>query len=156
MVRGFHNFKLDVSTRDGLNDILLEPLVFTNRVGKRYRAPIGSTTDGLSTPKCVRLLPGYDATGDDWWSGVLHDSAFRGFLEELDHRGDWKPAKLSQKQADDLILDAMETQGVGFIRRHIIYAALRLFGHYAYAQDRKDWAGVDDCLHQPHHFRRTK
>lgn len=139
MQRGFHNYKLDVATHDGLNDILLEPLVFTNRFGRLLRAPKGSTTDGLSTPKIVRVLPAYDATGDDWWSGVLHDAAYRGFLEIQNHLGEWQKADYSQKQADDMILDAMESQGVGFIRRHIIYYALRLFGRFAYAQDKKDW-----------------
>ena len=81
MIYGFQNDSLTVKTRDGLDDILLEELTFVRRDGTILRAPIGSTTDGLSTPKIVRLIPGYDATGDDWWSGVLHDASYRGFLQ---------------------------------------------------------------------------
>jgi hypothetical protein len=135
---GFQNSSLDVRTRDGLDDILIEELTFVRRDGTILRAPIGSTTDGLSTPKIVRVIPGYDATGDDWWSGVLHDSAYRDFLQV--NEGVWKPAHFTQKECDDLILEAMTAQGVGFLRRHTIYFALRLFGSFAFKGDRKPLA----------------
>lgn len=137
MNRGFQNESLAVRTRDGLDDDLLEPLYFLGKYGKFYRAPIGSTTDGLSTPWLVRMLPGYDATGDDWWSGVLHDAAFRNFLEIMSADGNWERANLKRAQCDDLILDAMTQQGVGFIRRHVIYFALVLFGGFAFRVDRR-------------------
>jgi len=133
---GFQNTSLDVRTRDGLDDILIEPLCFINQAGRHYRAPTDSTTDGLSTPKIIRVLPGYDATGDDWWSGVLHDAAYRDFLEIESAGGAWEKAGLTQAQSDALILEAMTTQGVGWWRRHIIYCALRLFGSSAFKKDR--------------------
>lgn len=136
-MNGFSNDALIVQTRDGLDDILLEPLGFTAKDGRCYRAPIGSTTDGLSTPKIVRIIPGYDATGDDWWSGVLHDSGYRNFLEVFIADGTWIKSNPTRKQCDDLILDAMTSQGVGWFRRHTIYYALRLFGRFAFAGDRK-------------------
>jgi hypothetical protein len=132
---GFQNDTLVVQTRDGLDDILVEALVFLDYDGTLYRAPIGSTTDGLSTPKIVRIIPGYDATGDDWWSGVLHDSGYRDFLQVS--TGVWIKANLTQKQCDHLIYSAMKSQGVGFLRRHIIFYALRLFGGFAFKGDRK-------------------
>jgi len=134
METGFQNDILIVQTRDGLDDILMDVLDFTDYDGTLYRAPIGSTTDGLSTPKIVRLIPGYDATGDDWWSGVLHDSSYRDFLQV--NRGVWVKASLTQEQCDHLILHAMKSQGVGFVRRHIIFFALRLFGSFAFKGDR--------------------
>lgn len=140
MTPGFQNVRLNVQTVDGLDDTLLEPLVFRTATGVWLRAPIGSTTDGLSTPKFIRLLPGYDATGDDWWSGVIHDSAYRNFLEIKNYEGEWKRAWFSQPRADALILEAMRTQGVGFTRRHIIYFALRAFGSFAFKGDRIDAA----------------
>ena len=135
---GFQNETLDVQTKDGLDDSLLQPLVFWDGTCL-WRAPIGSTTDGLSTPKIVRLIPGYDATGDDWWSGVLHDAGYRNFLERwtANHGGMWVAANPSRKVCDDLILCAMKSQGVGFIRRNLIYFALRLFGWIAFKEDRK-------------------
>jgi hypothetical protein len=136
MKHGFQNKTLEVRTRDGLDDILIEPLYFFNRGERHYRAPVGSTTDGLSTPKIVRVLPGYDATGDDWWSGVLHDSAYRNFLEIELSFGVWEKAQLTQAQSDALILEAMTSQRVGWWRRHTIYFALRLFGSFAFKSDR--------------------
>lgn len=135
MDTGFQNSTLIVQTRDGLDDVLIETLDFLHPDGTLYRAPIGSTTDGLSTPKIVRLIPGYDATGDDWWSGVLHDSAYRDFLQV--NLGVWMPAHLTQRESDHLILAAMTAQGVGWFRRHTIFFALRLFGRFAFAGDRR-------------------
>ena len=135
MMFGFQNGSLNVKTRDGLDDILIEELTFVRRDGTILRAPIGSTTDGLSTPKIVRLIPGYDATGDDWWSGVLHDSAYRNFLQVI-NEGVWIAAGFNRKQCDDLILEAMTAQGVGWLRRYTIYFALRLFGWHAFKEDR--------------------
>jgi Protein of unknown function (DUF1353) len=136
---GFQNLSLEVKTRDGLDDVLLEALRFVDAQGRHWRAPIGSTTDGLSTPKIIRCLPGYDATGDDWWSGVLHDAAYRNTLE-IETDGNWKKADLTQADSDALILAAMVTQRVGWWRRHIIYWALRLFGSLAFEKDRQKTA----------------
>jgi len=146
---GFHNDSVDVRTFDGANDTLLDPLFFLSSKGIWYCAPIGSTTDGLSTPTIIRNLPGYDSTGDDWFSGVLHDAAYRDQLLVWNDRTlqpnleltpsnitGWRLAHLSQKSCDGLILDAMTLQGVGFIRRHVIYYALRLFGSFAFKSDR--------------------
>lgn len=136
---GFHHNGLDVHTHDGLDDVLLDPLFFNRRNGEQLRAPVGSTTDGLSTPKIIRTLPGYDATGDDWLSGVLHDAAYRDQLETLcKPTQEWVKAHYTQAQADGLILEAMTAQKVGWIRRHVIYFALRLFGSFAFKSDRLD------------------
>jgi hypothetical protein len=139
---GFQNRTLDVKTRDGLDDMLIEPLYFVDRAGRRFRAPDGSTTDGLSTPKIIRILPGYDATGDDWWSGVLHDAAYRNFLELEPGIGIWEKAELTQAQSDALIFEAMTTQKVGWWRRHLIYYALRLFGSGDFKRDRRTSAAA--------------
>ena len=112
MQPGFQNEFLDVRTRDGLNDILLCPLIFQSANGKLYRAPRGGSTDGLSIPKIVQNIPGFSAVGGgDWWSGVLHDSPYRGQLEVWDDTAqDWVPANLTRAEADALIKEALETQ----------------------------------------------
>ena len=112
MQPGFQNEYLDVRTRDGLNDILLCPLIFQSASGKLFRAPRGGSTDGLSIPKIVQNIPGFSAVGDgDWWSGVLHDSPYRGQLEVWDDTAqDWIPANLTRAEADALIKEALETQ----------------------------------------------
>ena len=138
MNTGFLNEALDVRTGNGADDSLLEPLFFNRRNGDFLRAPIGSTTDGLSTPKIIRILPGYDATGDDWWSGVFHDSGYRNFMQVFN--GVWVGFHPTRKKCDHLILEAMATQGVGWWRRHIIFVALRLFGGFAFRSDRRKFS----------------
>ena len=143
MKHGFQNKKLDIETYDGLDDVLLEPLLFIRKNGTMLRAPIGGTTDGMSTPKVVRILPGYDATGDDWLSGCLHDSAYRDQLEQYYPVARvWDAAHYNQKESDDLMFEAMQSQGVGFPRSHIIYYALRWFGSFAFSKDRGNNLGA--------------
>ena len=141
MTEGFDNLTLDVATGNGADDVLLEPLVFVRHDRSRVRAPIGGTTDGLSTPKIIRILPGYDSTGDDWFSGVLHDAGYRDQLEILCRvTCQWVKAHFTQKQCDELIYEAMKAQGVGFMRRWTIYLALRAFGGFDFRSDRKQSA----------------
>jgi len=135
MTEGFDNLTLDVATGNGADDVLLEPLVFVRHDRSRVRAPIGGTTDGLSTPKIIRILPGYDSTGDDWFSGVLHDAGYRDQVT-----CQWVKAHFTQKQCDELIYEAMKAQGVGFMRRWTIYLALRAFGGFDFRSDRKQSA----------------
>lgn len=125
MKTGFQQYTLDVKTGDGLRDELIEPLGFVRLNGEMLRAPAGGHTDGFSVPRCLQnIVP---ATGGDWFSAVLHDSAYQGELEIC--RGVlWRPACYSKKEADDLFLEAMTSQRVGWLMRHLIYLAVRLFG----------------------------
>ncbi len=130
-------------TGNGLNDVLLEPLIFACRDGRVLRAPAGGTTDGLSVPRCVQnIIP---ATGGDWFSGVLHDSAYRNQLEIYARSQGgyvWLLAGLDQKQSDDLILEAMESQKVGWLMRKTIYRALRMFGNVAFNKNRQTFESL--------------
>lgn len=129
----FKNKTLDVRTGDGIDDTLLEGLYYTAKDGTEYCAPILSTTDGLSVPRCCQnIIP---ATGGDWFSGVLHDAAYRDQLQKME-AGIWQKATLTQEQCDGLILEAMESQGVNMFECELVYRALRLFGHTAFAADR--------------------
>jgi len=131
---GFKNITLDVRTSDGLDDILLEGLYYTAKDGSQYCSPIGSGTDGFSVPRCVQnIIP---PTGGSWFAAVQHDASYRGTLQILNAAGAWEVANLTQEQCDNLILEALESQGVGIVERELIYRALRLFGHVAFNEDR--------------------
>src|ERR1035437_6895714 len=126
MTQGFQVTYVDVRTSDGLEDVLLGELPYLAVDGTLYKAPIDGTTDGLSSPRCVQsIIP---ATGGDWMSGVIHDSAYRNQLLKQLIDGSWVLANLTQEQSHNLILEAMKSQGVGYIMRHTIYIALRMFG----------------------------
>lgn len=123
-----------VLTSDGQNDELYTELYFTSLDGTRYLIPIGSTTDGLSVPRIVQSF--VPASGNaSWLAGVLHDAAYRNQLEVW-RDGEWVIASLTQKQADDLFLEAMEAQGVSWLLRKAIYLALRTLGQRAFKRDR--------------------
>ncbi len=134
----FLNKTLLVRTGNGLDDELLEPLVFEREDKSVVRAPTGATTDGLSVPRCLQnVIP---ATGGDWFSGVLHDAAYRNQLEiQVQGYGGfaWSKAGFTQSQSDDLILEALKSQGVSLPMRQIIFHALRMFGGFAFRDDRK-------------------
>ena len=131
---GFQNITLDVRTSDGLDDTLLEPLIFVRSNGDIIRAPIGSTTDGLSVPRCIQsFIP---ATGGDWFASVLHDAGYRNQLQIAVDEKHWILAKYNQKECDDLMREAMKAQNTGWKMRFIIYWSVRLFGKAAFDDDR--------------------
>jgi len=136
---GFQQTKIRCWTGDGLNDVIVDNLDYLSEAGTLYRVPAGGTTDGLSVPRAVQnLIP---ASGDSsWMAGVLHDSAYRNQLLVWDGSA-YICASLQQAQADTLILEAMKSQGVGFVRRWAIYGALRAFGAKAFAENRSP-AGI--------------
>ena len=135
---GFTTQTVDVRTSDGLDDVLLTPLTYVSRDRRVYRSPIGGTTNGVSAPRCVQgIIP---ATGEAYWMcGVLHDAAYRGQLLVMEESCSFHflPANLTQKQSDNLLLEAMVSQKVGWLKRHTIYFAVRLFGFAAFNRDRK-------------------
>ena len=135
MSPGFLTITVDVRTSDGLDDTLMSPVDFLCRDGRTLRAPVGGTTDGLSVPRVVQnVIP---ATGGDWMSGALHDSFYRDQAELWKpETNEWVRASLSQKESDDLLLEALESQGVGWLMRQTIYRALRMFGSKAFNEDR--------------------
>ena len=133
MTFGFQQDTLEVRTRNGLDDVLIDELVYLAKDGQLYRAPVGGTTDGFSVPRCLQnIIP---ATGGDWFSAVLHDSAYRGQLQVCN--GVWVKAITSKDRCDRLLLEAMESQGVGLMR-YVIYFAVRLFGWAAFKKDGHD------------------
>lgn len=135
MTYGFLDTSLTVVSANGRDDELLSPLHFRTRSGLLYRVPVGSFTDGMSTPAIIHPLPGFEPFGKHWLSAVLHDSPYRGTLE-IFRFTTYYAAKLSRLQADQLLREALESQGVGVVRRNLIYAAVRAFGWRSYKRTR--------------------
>ena len=127
MTHGFLNLTLDVRSSNGRDDILLDNLDYLSKDGVFYRVPKSSTTDGMSTPAIVSGIPGFEPYGRHWFSAVLHDAAYRGTLQ-IRKFGKYERADLDREASDRLIREALESQGVGPVRRGIIFNALRAFG----------------------------
>lgn len=147
MEPGFHRDKIRVWTGDGLDDVIIDPLDYCSEAGILYRVPAGGTTDGLSVPRIVQnIIP---ASGNSsWMAGVLHDSAYRNQLLRFDGLA-FVPALLNRAKADSLILEAMKAQGVGLIRRWVIYGALHLFGGKAWDDNRSPAGLIRNRLQNP-------
>jgi hypothetical protein len=135
MQTGFVNTRLKVETGDGIDDVLLEALVYVRADGSVVRCPVGGTTDGLSVPRCVQnVIP---ATGGDWFSGVLHDSAYRDQMEVYSAGlGGWVKGHYTKRMCDELLLEAMESQGVGAVMRRVIYWGVKYGGPKSFREDR--------------------
>ena len=123
---------------------LVEPLEVTID-GVLYRAPIGATTDGASTPRALRSL--VPRVGRHIYGAIIHDAAYRGVLQKYtekpfgpEHNGAtitaWELAKPTREWADNAFLACMVAADTGWLTRKMAFWAVRLFGRWSY----KGWA----------------
>lgn len=92
-------------------------------LGRIITIPAGRVTDLASTPRLVwNIFPPF---GKYTGAAVVHDELYT-------------TGEATREQADAVLLEAMETEGVGFFTRHTIYRAVRLFGWAAWNEHRKD------------------
>lgn len=123
---------LRVSSGDGHNFVLLEPLDYSAVNGTRYRAITGTSTDGLSTPRSVwNVIPPF---GRGWFAGIIHDAAYRGSLVQIID-GKEVTVALSKGDRDTLLNEALQSQGVPDGERLTIYEAVRYGGEHAFESD---------------------
>lgn len=118
---GFLKTSLAVETSDGRNFTLLEPLSFVAKSGRAFVVPVGSTTDGASTPGILwAQMPPF---GKYWLAAVLHDWAYRY-------------SDLTKDDCDSLLLEAMRDLDVEQLEADAIYEGVRLGGQQSFDEDR--------------------
>lgn len=137
-ISGFQTTSLSVTTADGRNFTLNEPLEYLSSQGHRYRVPAGSSTDGASTPAV--LWPTIPPFGRYWMAACLHDSFYRDTIEIQDIAGDWHKTDITKEYADWLFKEAMLGSGVEEILAETIYQGVNQMGWASFKQDR-DLAG---------------
>lgn len=102
---------------------LLEPLRYqSERFGGVFQVPAGFETDFASTPRLVwTLIP-----KEGRWSraAVMHDAGFAHALQTADG----SRVHLIKRFADDLFAEALAADGVGWLTRTAMVAAVRAFG----------------------------
>jgi hypothetical protein len=124
-----------VATIDGTNLTLAAPLEARTRSGRLLRAKTGSTTDGLSAPKFIKLNL---QNTDSFQPAVMHDAAYRDTVEEsVDGGATWNPVTLDKAESDLLLLELCEDNGVPLGESRAIYNAVSYFGQSSFDQDRK-------------------
>ena len=103
---------------------LVEPLVYDNH---RFILQVNPKFDfdGASIPKALWGLIGSPMTGGYQRAACLHDALYAS--EYFD-----------RKECDDLFLEAMASDGVGYFKRYTMYNAVRMFGGVVWKKHTKE------------------
>ena len=118
---GFDKSEIANKSGDGRNFTNLETFAYTARDGTVYTVPVGSTTDGASTPCALwATIPPF---GKYWLSAWLHDYFYR-------------MTQIAKESADELLFEAMLSEGVPVIEAKIIYEGVKLCGLSSFRADR--------------------
>ncbi len=105
---------------------LLDHLVFESRDGRLFRAPLGSKTDYFSIPGLFRGILFRARKYAE--SAVMHDSAYRGTLEEKVN-GRWVKAIVTRKYSDEYLLkDPMKYLDAPKTLIYSVYSGVRIGG----------------------------
>lgn len=127
MKPGFLEDYLDARSSNGRDDVLLTELHFRDTNGDLYKVPIGSPTDGCSSPRWSWLVPGFEPAGTHWFEWVQHDSAYRGTL--LIRKGlEYVPAVMTRREADLLLDRSLQLRGMSKVKRKLVFTGLTLGG----------------------------
>ena len=103
--------------------VLTEPFYFS--VGaKDYMIPRFFTWNGASIPRAFWTTTGSPFMPQFERASIIHDWFYSNH-------------KTSRKKADEIFLDILEEDGVGWYTRHKMYRAVRMFGG-------KAWRNGDD------------
>lgn len=85
--------------------------------------PEGFVTDFASVPPIARwIIP---KSGKYNQAAVLHDFLYQSLKAKWK---DWNGKHYTRKQCDDIFLDAMKVLGVNWLKRVLMYRAVRRFG----------------------------
>ncbi len=103
-----------------------QPFRFVSDVVGTVTAEAGFDSDGASIPSAIRPLinPGSNLR----WAALPHDVLYwhQAVSAEPDAR------KVTRKEADMVIMEAMEACGVSWVTRRLVYDQLRLWGWAAW------------------------
>lgn len=122
MTAGFSVDKLSCETNDGRNIVITVPFSYTRKDGIVINVPVGSKSDGASTPRILwQTIPPF---GSYWKAAVLHDYLYRY-------------SKYDKDFCDETLLEAMHILGVDEVIAHSIYEGVHLGGEFAFNDDRK-------------------
>jgi hypothetical protein len=116
---------LDVSPLDdGINWVVLDPFYYDTDVpcagGQRIVCEKGFLSDFASIPRVLWTIVGAPAEGKYRKISVVHDKLYR------------TSGLATRPQADAVFLEGMKFCEVGWIKRHVIYAGVRVGGSRAY------------------------
>ena len=91
-----------------------QPLIYRNNE-IMIQVGVGFDFDGASVPQALWSFGLSPMTGGYERSACLHDALYAGEI-------------FDRKLCDDLFLEAMASDGVGYFKRYAMYNAVRMFG----------------------------
>ena len=94
-------------------------------LGYRITINKGFDFDGASIPMALWSIIGSPFTGNYVRAALFHD-------------GLYACCTLDRKLSDEIFLDLMKEDGVGYFKRYSMYLAVRLFGAIAYDSHQED------------------
>ena len=94
--------------------MVTQPLVYQT-TGMTIQVGVGFDFDGASVPQPLWSLGLSPMTGGYQRSAALHDALYAGEIFE-------------REICDNIFLEAMESDGVGYCKRYAMYWAVRSFG----------------------------
>lgn len=114
--------------------VLLQPLRYWAASGVAYGVPAGFVTDLASIPRPARVL--FSPNGSSRRPAVLHDWLYCSRI-------------VDRRRADDLFREALGVEGVGWITRQTLWAAVRMGGwvywnRRTHGLDQEDFAESTD------------
>ena len=114
---------LKVSSSPGKWELDGEMRYASDLVGHLIVIPKGFVTDLASIPRLARLI--IPVNGRHRLAAIVHDYLYarKGLLSIV--------VRMSRKQADQVFLEALKVQGVGWWKRQLMYTAVRA-GGWAY------------------------
>jgi hypothetical protein len=119
-------FLTDLVYRDNKGEswTLVEPLVYdaSPLLGRLIEVPVGFETDLASIPWFVQGLISKVGPWDR--PAVIHDRLYR-------------TQTISRLEADNILLQAMDNEGVGSVKKFLIYRNVRMWGWVAWRKNKK-------------------
>jgi hypothetical protein len=111
---------LDIRAVEGGYELLAPLRYYSTLLDTEIVVPAGFFTDFASIPRVARVF--ITGHGKDRWAAVVHDYLYSILAYD-------------RKTADKVFLEAMEVSGVSFIKRRVMYRAVRTGGWMFYAKD---------------------
>lgn len=121
-MNGFSTILVNSDSEDGHHFIITKEFSYTNKAGAVLVIPVGTQTDGASTPHA--LWPTLPPFGKYWKATILHDRLYR-------YENYPKPF------CDLMLYEAMQSLGVDSVTEKIIYEGVVLGGQSSFDEDRK-------------------
>nr|BDD44368.1 hypothetical protein 20 [bacterium] len=103
-----------------------EMRLILNKVKKVFLVPKGFTYDGASIPRFAWSLLGLYPDGNLRGAATFHDWLYRSGGKILDISN--TPYFFNRKEADTILNLCMQKSGIGFLRRRVVFTAVRIFG----------------------------